>query len=142
MSIQSNYTQGQTFNKDGKEYTVVSNSFKSDYIVVLDEYGNTFRQRKFEALFRFRDERYKKNLELIEKYREQGKKFSLERDHWKNIVSDFLNQMGLCQKNSDEYNKLKDKYWEARFKTVEAGNCSLSASLNAFIVASSTSNWS
>ena len=138
MSIQSNYTQGQTFNKDGKEYTVVSNSFESDYIVVQDESGNTIRQRKSEALLSFRDERYENNLKLIEKYRKQGKEFSLEQSNWKQKVSDFWNQMGLCQKNSDEYNDLKDQYWTARFEAVAAGNRSFSAYMNAFIVASSS----
>ena len=138
MSIQSNYTQGQTFNKDGKEYTVVFNSFESDYIVVQDESGNTIRQRKSKALLSFRDERYENNLELIEKYRKQGKEFSLEQSNWKQKVSDFWNQMGLCQKNSDEYDDLKDQYWAARFEAVAAGNRSFSAYMNAFIVASSS----
>jgi len=136
MSLRGEYSYGQTYMQDDQKFTVISNSFASDYITVQDEQGNTIRQKKNQAILSFQAEQEAKRDEQIAHYREKAEEAGTEKFDWMKKIKDLYSQMSNIGKNNPEYAVLKDEYWAARFAKVAAGNREYSAYMSAFMVAS------
>ena len=136
MSLRGEYSYGQTYMQDDQKFTVISNSFASDYITVQDEQGNVIRQKKNQAILSFQAEQQAKREEQIAHFQEKAKKAGTEKFDWMKKIKDLYSQMSNVGKNNPEYAVLKDEYWAARFAKVAAGNREYSAYMSAFMVAS------
>ena len=136
MSLRGEYSYGQTYMQDDQKFTVISNSFASDYITVQDEQGNVIRQKKNQAILSFQADQQAKREEQIAHFQEKAKEAGTEKFDWMKKIKELYSQMSNIGKNNPEYAVLKDEYWAARFAKVAAGNREYSAYMSAFMVAS------
>ena len=136
MALQSDYTRGQSFIQDGKNYTVVTNCFESDFITVTDEAGNIIRQRKSLPILQYQAKKDAERKEQIAYYQAQGQEAHDEKLNWLGKIKEYFTKMRGVDKGTVEYGEYKDQYWAARFAKTAASNREHSAYLSAFMVAS------
>ena len=131
MVLHADYSQGSSYTRDDKTYTVVSNTFESNYITVRDENGNIIRQKKDAPIFNLDEKR----AEEVAYYQEQANIAGEEKADWRIKVKEFWHKLSNMNKNDELYAATKDEYWEARFAQTAAGNREYSALTNAVIAA-------
>ena len=136
MALHGDYSYGQSFIQDDKKYTVVTNSFASDYITVTDDSGQRISMKKNDAILKFQAEAEKERKEQMEHFQEKAFEAGKQKQYWKGKIKDLYSQMSYVGKNNPEYSALKKEYWDARFAKVTAGNREYSACMSAFMVAS------
>ena len=136
MALHGDYSYGQSFIQDDQKYTVVTNSFASDYITVTDEFGQRFSMKKNDAILKFQAEAEKERKEQMEHFQEKASEAGKQKQNWMGKIKDLYSQMSDVGKNNPEYSALKKEYWDARFAKVAAANREYSALLDAFMIAS------
>ena len=135
MVLHADYSQGSSYTRDDKTYTVVSNTFESNYITVRDENGNIIRQKKDAPILRFQEQQEQRRSDEVAYYKDQAKTAGKEKNNWREKVKEFWTQLNNLDKNDELYGATKDEYWNARFTYTAFSNREHSALTNAFIAA-------
>ena len=138
------YRAGSMAYVDGKPVKVVSSH--ADYVIVEDEKGNKSSVKKEflmkTPLFNFQNPDFiKERKDKIAYYQNLAEEAGKEKKDFLAQVFDLFKKMGMYNKNDKEYKIIKDEYWTARMNKTAAGNREYSYYLDAFMVASDTSNW-
>ena len=136
MALHGDYSYGQSFIQDNQKYTVVTNSFASDYITVTDDSGHQFRMKKNDAILKFQTEMLEERKEQIELFQQKAQEAGKQKQNWMEKIKYLYSQMSDVGKNNPEYSALKKEYWAARFAKVAAANQEYSACMSAFMIAS------
>ena len=133
MVLHADYTQGSSYTRDDKTYTVVSNTFESNYITVRDENDNIIRQKKDAPILRFLQDLDEKRAKEVVHYQEQAKTAGEQKKYWQAKESEFWTQLNNLNKNDELYSVVKKEYWKAIFAGTAAGNREHTALTNVFI---------
>ena len=135
MVLHADYSQGSSYTRDDKTYTVVSNPFESNYITVRDEKDNIIRQEKDASIFEFQKKEEQRRSDEVAYYKDQAKTAGKEKNNWREKVKEFWIQLNNLDKNDELYSAIKDEYWNAIFTCTAFSNREHSALTNAFIAA-------
>ena len=81
MALHGDYSYGQSFMQDDQKFTVISNSFASDYITVQDEQGNVIRQKKNRAIISFQAKQQAEREEQIAYFQNKAKEAGKEKQY-------------------------------------------------------------
>ncbi len=145
FGVTNEFNTNETAFVDGKKVTVVSSY--TDYVVVVDENGNRSSVRKdalmTTPLFNFQNQELKQEREdKIAYYQDKAEEAGKQKKDFLTQIKDLFSQLSHLDKNDEQYKLVKDEYWAARMNKTAAGNREYGFYLDAYLVASDTSNWS
>ena len=145
FGVTNEFNTNETAFINGKKVTVVSSY--TDYVVVVDEDGNRSSVRKdalmTTPLFNFQSEvNRKERKEKIAYFQNKAEEAGKQKKEFLAQIKDLFKQLNLIDKNDEQYSIIKDEYWAARMNKTAAGNREYGFYLDAYLVASDTSNWS
>ena len=129
---------------DGKQVKVVATY--TDYVVIIDEFGHESSVRKDALMrtpiFNFQSEANRQERkERIAYFQEKAQEAGAEKKDFLAQIKDLFKQLGQLDKNDEQYSIVKDEYWAARLNKTAAGNREYGYYLDAYLVASDSSNW-
>ena len=128
----------------GKQVEIVA--IYTDSVVIIDESGHESFVRKDALMrtpiFNFQSEANRQERkERIAYFQEKAQEAGAEKKDFLAQIKDLFKQLGQLDKNDEQYSIVKDEYWAARMNKTAAGNREYGYYLDAYLVASDTSNW-